>query len=252
MMTYPVLITFFFTLICISHGTDLFKVPFDPIAASIQLRAKPQTLELGIPSFSGISRQAVAGDGHGGEGYTVLPVLRNEEPATAILIHGLGGTGEEWGFVSLALSFFSLNFVKFIMPTAPIRPVTYLRKELPSWYDILYIHDFEAKVNRTELLESVSRINLIIRGEISAGVSQRRIFLIGFSQGGGVALTTFLRNQFKLAGCIGVATWLPLDDEYPQELSPAVSNKQILLMHVRFCSIFPFLSMYFLTPSPNY
>lgn len=181
---------------------------------------------------SDIIRQTVAGDGYGGQGYTVLPVLRDERPATAILVHGLGGTGEEWGFVSLALSFFSLNYVKFIIPTAPTRSVAYLKKTLPSWYDIYSIGDFRAVLNRTQLLESVNRVDSIIEGEVDVGVDPRRIFLIGFSQGGGVALTSFLRNPLNLGGCIGVATWLPLDNEYPAQLSANISDKQILLMHV--------------------
>lgn len=203
----------------------------------VQAPDKPLLQNVGKLPFSAASRQAVVGDGYGGQGYTVLPVLREEEPATAILVHGLGGTGEEWGFVSLALSFFSLNYVKFIIPTAPTRSVTYLNQTLPSWYDIFFIGDFRATLNRTQLLASVARIDNIIAGEVSLGVDPRRIFLIGFSQGGGVALTSFLRNPFDLGGCIGVATWLPLDNEYPAQLSTNVSDKQILLMHVRYLII---------------
>lgn len=187
-----------------------------------------------------LARQTILGDGYGGEGYMVEPILTEEEPATVILIHGMGGTGEEWGFVSLALSFFSLNYVKFIIPTAPTRFVSYLNETIPSWYDISKIANFATTVSRPELFESVDRVDNIIRGEIAAGVKQNRIFVIGFSQGGGLALTTFLRSSFNLAGCIGVATWLPLDSDYPDNLSPTVSNKQILLMHVSFPHFFCF------------
>lgn len=179
-------------------------------------------------------RQKLSGDGHGGKGYTILPLLRDEPPATVIMIHGLGGTGEEWGFVSLAMSFFSLNYVKFIVPRASDQYVTYLDKEIPSWYDIRFIRDYQTRVNNTQLLESVDRIYDIIRGEIQAGVQPNRIVVVGFSQGGGLALTAFLRSPFDLAGCVGVATWLPNDDLYPTHLSPTVADKQILLMHVSF------------------
>lgn len=183
------------------------------------------------------SRQAISGDSHGGQGYTVLPLLSDEPPATAILVHGLGGTGKEWGYVSLALSFFSLNFVKFVIPTAPTVPVTYLNETLPSWYDIFTISDFGSQVNNTELLVSVARINGIIAGEKAAGVDYSRIFIIGFSQGGGVAITTFLRSKFPLAGCVGVATWLPRLDLYPRKLSNVTKHKQVLFIHVSFSFI---------------
>lgn len=179
------------------------------------------------------SRQTIKGDGYGGEGYTVLPVLRNEKPpCTAILIHGLGGTGEEWGFISLALSFFSLNYVKFIIPSAERRNVTYLGETLPSWFNIFRRSGLTTRLNREELLDSVGRMNNIIKGEIDNGVPSERIFVIGFSQGGAVALTTFLRSSRTLAGVIGVATWLPLDKEYPDLLSDKIRKRDTLLIHV--------------------
>lgn len=182
--------------------------------------------------FPELARQTISGDGYGGEGFTVLPVLRSEVPATAIMLHGLGGSGEEWGFVSLALSFFSLNFVKFIIPTAPSRNVVYLNKTIPSWFDIYSLRNLTHLINTGQLLESKRRIDRIIRGEISAGVSFDRIFIIGFSQGGALALTTFLRGQYNIAGCMGVATWLPLPDDYPEKLSKRIRNRRVLLLHV--------------------
>lgn len=191
--------------------------------------AAPFHLPPGLPAA--VQRQAIDGDGYGGAGYTVRPLLRNEEPATAILVHGLGGSGEEWGFVSLAFSFFSLNYVKFIMPSAPKRYVTYLKEELPSWFDIIRLDDRSSDVNEPELLEAVARVSDIVAGEIAAGVSPNRIFLIGFSQGGAVALTAFLRARQSLAGCVGVATWIPLLNAYPSALSTEVRNRKVLMIH---------------------
>lgn len=185
---------------------------------------------------------AERGDGYGGKGYVVHPLIRNGSNATAILIHGLGGSGEELGFLSLALSFFSLNSVKFIIPTAPIRMVSILGQRLPSWFDILSLDEkLRFTVNKTELLQSVRRIHNIVNGERNAGVDSEHIFLIGFSQGGAVALTSFLRSPLPLAGCIGIATWLPLDSDYPAQMasgSGVLNNKQVLFLHVRF-SFFP-------------
>lgn len=184
--------------------------------------------------FPELARQTVAGDGYGGDGFTVLPVLRNEQPATVIMLHGLGGTGEEWGYASLALSFFSLNFVKFIIPTALTQPVTYLNRSLPSWFDIYSPLDLTYSINSAQMFQSMARVNRIIQGEISSGVIARRIFLVGFSQGGALALTTFLRSPFGLAGCVGVATWLPLENQYPDKLSNQIQDTELLLMHVRY------------------
>lgn len=210
------------------------------VKPEIQVPVTAAQLPLDFFGLTTNGRQTLSGDGYGGEGYTVLPVLRDEPPATVIIIHGLGGTGEEWGYVSLAMSFFALNYVKFIIPRAPYQYVTYLDEEIPSWYDIRFIRDYQTSVNNTQLLESVDRIHDIIRAEINVGVQSNRIAIVGFSQGGGLALTAFLRSPFELAGCVGVATWLPNDDLYPTNLSPTVADKQVLLLHVsfkhRFCA----------------
>lgn len=176
-------------------------------------------------------RQKVNDDSHGGKGFSVKPVLQDEEPATAILLHGLGGTGEEWGYISLALSLISLNYVKFVIPSAKERRVTYLRSRMPSWFDI-HVFDETASVDKDELLESVERVKDIVKGEMKNGVKQERIFIVGFSQGGALALTSFLRSPYKLGGCVGVATWLPLQKEYPASRSSKIRNKDILMMHV--------------------
>lgn len=183
-------------------------------------------------------RQTVDGDGYGGKGFTVRPLLDETPPCTAIIIHGLGGTGEEWGVLSLGMSVFSLNYVKFIIPSAERRKVTYLEEEIPSWFDIKKIQGTNSEVNEKQLLNSVRRINDIINGEIAAGVPPNRIFVIGFSQGGALALTTFLRSAKPLGGCVGVATWLPLHETYVPsgniEISNAIKGKDILMIHVRF------------------
>ncbi|PXF50067.1 Acyl-protein thioesterase 1 [Gracilariopsis chorda] len=191
-------------------------------------------------------RQPRQGDGVGGEGYTILPVLRNEQPATVIILHGMGSTGEAWGFLSLALSFFSLNYVKFIIPTAPLTHVTYLDKQLRSWYDIRTFRQSAAAnlssltpaqllnlvdIDRPQFDNAVERVNDIIRSEVERGVNPQRILLLGFSQGGALALHAFLRSPWSLAAVIGVATWIPFIQEYPSAMSPATRNRHMLLMH---------------------
>lgn len=196
-------------------------------------------------------RQPRQGDGIGGEGYTVLPVLKDEQPATVIILHGMGSTGEAWGFLSLALSFFSLNYVKFIIPTAPLGHVTYLNQQLRSWYDIRTFRQSAAAnlsslspaqllnvvdIDRPQFQNAVERVNDIIRSEIDRGVNAQRILLLGFSQGGALALHAFLRSPWSLAGVIGVATWIPFIQEYPAAMSAATRNRHMLLMHVSFLS----------------
>lgn len=202
-------------------------------------KSNPVSVPRGIDTTS---RQTKEGDGYGGNGYVVRPLLDEVPPATAIIIHGLGGTGEEWGVITLGMSIFSLNYVKFIIPSAEKKPVTYLDETLPSWFDIRRIQGTNSIIDERDLLRSVNRINKIIDGEVKSGVPEERIFLVGFSQGGALALTTFLRSKRKLGGCVGVATWLPLHNSYAPFGSVPISNKikgnKILMIHVSFIFFF--------------
>lgn len=182
-------------------------------------------------------REAQPGDGYGGAGFTVQ-ALFDEQPATVIMLHGLGGNGREWAVLSLGLSIFSLNYVKFIIPSAENASVTYLNSiVMPSWYDILFIRGTVSEVDEDDLLKSVARVNRIIDGEIAAGVPADRIFLVGFSQGGGLALSAFLRSKTVLGGCIGVATWLPRHEDFETfggdvNVSRAIQSRDVQMIHV--------------------
>lgn len=183
-------------------------------------------------------RQTESGDGYGGAGF-VVHALFDENPATVVILHGLGSNGREWAILSLGLSIFSLNYVKFIIPTADNASVTYLQgRVMPSWYDVSRIVGTVSEVDEEDLLKSIARVDRIIDGEIAAGVQPWRIFLVGFSQGGGLALSTFLRRDTVLGGCVGVATWLPRHQDYKQfggdiNVSSAIQNRDVHMVHVR-------------------
>lgn len=178
-------------------------------------------------------RQTVNSDGHGGNGSTIEALQTEGMPATVIVLHGLGGNGQEWGYLFLPVSLLSLTYVKFVLPTAPSRYVTYLNETMPSWFDIQRLSEHD-EISTDDMLASVERLNKIIEGEIKSGTKSERIFLMGFSQGGALALTTFLRSRRRLAGCMGVATWLPLRNAYPDAISSKIRGRKTLLIHVSY------------------
>ena len=54
-----------------------------------------------------------------------------------------------------------------------------------------------------------------IAQEEQNGIPSDRIVIGGFSQGGAVALYTALTLDKKLAGVVGLSTWLPLHTTFP-------------------------------------
>ena len=83
---------------------------------------------------------------------------------------------------------------------------------MPGWFDINSL-DFKTTVDdRAGMFSSVAAVNQIIDREVrESSINRNRIVVGGFSQGGAIALLTGLAdvNETKLAGVVGLSTWLP-------------------------------------------
>ncbi|CAH0560052.1 unnamed protein product [Brassicogethes aeneus] len=127
-----------------------------------------------------------------------------------IFLHGSGDTGQgvlNW-VKFLVGDNFSLPHVKFLFPTAPLRPYTPLRGELSHvWFDRL---DITPEVpEHEETLNSVGgEINKIIEDVVKSGVPLDRIIVGGFSMGGALALHTGYRYTPGLPGVFTLSSFL--------------------------------------------
>lgn len=73
-------------------------------------------------------------------------------------------------------------------------------------------------------------VQKLIEEEEKAGISANRIMIGGFSQGGAVALHRALATDQKLAGVVGLSTWLPLHRKLDQVIHELVTHK-VYYMH---------------------
>jgi phospholipase/carboxylesterase len=71
----------------------------------------------------------------------------------------------------------------------------------------------------------------LIARENERGVPSSRILLAGFSQGGAIALAAGLRHAQALAGVIALSTYLPLQDSFAGERSPANGHTPVFWGH---------------------
>jgi phospholipase/carboxylesterase len=175
--------------------------------------------------------------------------LRTEEEVTlepaapaqvsVLWLHGLGADG--WDFVPVvdALGLPDSLPVRFTFPHAGYRPVTvnagYIMR---AWYDIKSFTP-EGRADSDGLAESVRRVDAYLEAEIARGVSAERIVLAGFSQGGAVALSAGLRFQRRLAGVMGLSTYLPFPVRLADEKSSANLGLPVLLCHGRLDPVVP-------------
>lgn len=149
---------------------------------------------------------------------------------TVICLHGLGSSGHNLAALMPLLNLDNLPF-RFIFPNAPLRAVTLNGGyHMPAWYDI-YTLDAKAAEDQPGILAAEEQIISLIAEQNAAGIPSRHIFLLGFSQGGALALFTGLRYPQRLAGIIGLSTYLPIPEVLTKSCHTANQEVPIFLAH---------------------
>lgn len=159
---------------------------------------------------------------------SALPVT-----ASVIWMHGLGADGYDFVDIIPELQLPRTLGVRFIFPHAPQRPVTinggYVMR---AWYDLLS-PDIPGLSNEDDagIRASEQAICALIQHEISKGIPASRIVLAGFSQGGAIALHTGLRYPQRLAGILGLSTYLPMAASLRAERHSANACVPVCMLH---------------------
>lgn len=154
--------------------------------------------------------------------------------STVIWLHGLGADGHDFAPVVQELN---LPTTRFILPHAPIRPITINNGySMPGWYD-LYGLEAGSPQDEPGIRQTQSRIEALIENEGTRGINPDRIVLAGFSQGGAVALHAALRYPHRLAGAVGLSTYLPLRSSLVDEAHDANRDIPVLIAHGTFDNV---------------
>jgi len=167
-----------------------------------------------------------------------LSTTHSQPPAYSIIwLHGLGADGND--FAPIAQELELPLPVRFIFPHAPAMPVSINHGYvMPAWYDI-YALDIAARQDKAGILHSQAEIEALMAQEIERGIKPEHIMLAGFSQGGAIALHTALRYPHRLAGVMGLSTYLPLSSDLFDEHSEANRQLPIFMAHGRHDSVIP-------------
>lgn len=155
--------------------------------------------------------------------------------ASLIVLHGLGADGNDFVPVAQALDLSAIGPVRFVFPSAPVRPVTINGGyAMRAWYDI-FPPTADPAVPRPEdeagLRGSMRQVQGLIEREIARGVPAQRIVLMGFSQGCAMTLLSGLRAPQRLAGLIALSGYLPLADTTAAERSAANTDVPVFMAH---------------------
>jgi len=139
-----------------------------------------------------------------------------EKPNAAIIwMHGLGADGYDFADIIPELELPKSCGIRFIFPHAPVIPVSINGGyKMRAWYDISDIN--LEKDPDIEGIEANSKLVAeLVDAEIEKGISSERILLIGFSQGGVMALHTGICYPKKLAGVASLSSYFPTAEITP-------------------------------------
>jgi phospholipase/carboxylesterase len=100
-----------------------------------------------------------------------------------------------------------------------------------AWYDILSLDFSGVRESEADIRRSQAQIEALIERERERGVASEKIALVGFSQGGAMALHTGLRHGERLAGIAVLSGYLLLKGELGDELAEANARTPILFCH---------------------
>ena len=164
-----------------------------------------------------------------------LELQSGESPrASVIVLHGLGADGNDFVPIVEQLDLSAIGPVRFIFPSAPVRPVTLNNGyRMRAWYDILG-PDLARREDEAGLRASAAAVQALIDHEIERGIAPGRIVLMGFSQGCAMALMVGVRAPQRLAGVVAWSGYLPLAASTAAERSAANAGVPILMGHGRF------------------
>jgi len=162
---------------------------------------------------------------------TVEQTTRPRVAWSVLWLHGLGADGHDFAPIVPELVRPDWPGIRFVFPHAPVRPVT-INGGVPmrAWYDIKSL-SADDRADEQGVRESMREVDALIARERDRGVPAERLLLVGFSQGGAMALASGLRRESPVAGIAALSAYLPLGSKTAEELTPGGKATPVFMAH---------------------
>ncbi|KAK5686653.1 hypothetical protein LTS10_002776 [Elasticomyces elasticus] len=162
---------------------------------------------------------------------------------TIIFLHGRDSTAAEFApefFESQASDERTLREtfpgIKWVFPSAPIIQSARFQDDMSQWFDMYHTENPHKHYPNPADIIAVDRqltgastaITMIVDQEAQI-IGRDRLILGGISQGCATAVNALLRMDQRLAGFIGLCSWLPKQSGY--ECAPGAKRTPMLLAH---------------------
>jgi phospholipase/carboxylesterase len=150
---------------------------------------------------------------------TDIPVVTSGVPlerasAAVVLLHGRGGTAED---------------IRSLAEVLAVPDLAYLAPQAPgnTWYPLSFLAPIEQ--NEPSLSCALATVGLVVDTVARAGVAVERIVLMGFSQGGCLALEYGARNARRYGGLVGLSSGLIGPPGTPRTYAGSLAGTPVFL-----------------------
>jgi phospholipase/carboxylesterase len=154
-------------------------------------------------------------------------------PLTIVALHGVARNGDEIGRLSACVPErmrLASPDVRWVFPRAEERPLSLFGgRPAVAWYDILASD--RSRLDDAGIERASRQVRDVIRAERALGPADRALVLVGYSQGGSLALHVGLRLGDEVQGVAAIAGALPYPDDIPEA---AAGAPRVFLGHGRF------------------
>lgn len=159
----------------------------------------------------------------------VVESRRDVPDTVVVLLHGAGFTNTRLvPFAQSAVDKARGAVVRFVLPQAPTELLTSADLSIPIWYDVVTGDLADGPWERGQILRAARNVHDLIRLQTEVfGIGKERVFVAGFSQGGSVAATVYMR--YRVAAAILVSSFLPMRDSYPAEMTNASAAAPVIM-----------------------
>lgn len=137
-----------------------------------------------------------------------------EAQAAMILLHGRGATARD---ILLLAQEWNAPGVAYLAPQAANN----------TWYPNRFIVPVAA--NEPWLSSALAAVDRVLEGVVTAGIPPERTLLLGFSQGGCLALEYAARHPRRYGGVIGLSAGLIENGDQPRTYSGSLAGVPVLL-----------------------
>lgn len=162
--------------------------------------------------------------------------VKNSNAKCAVcFLHGLGASASDFMDIANNVVLQFKGELNCLLAQAESIPVSINQNLImPAWYDIYSLTDF-TKQDIDGMERSARRIASWTKRQNKQGVDSKNIILIGFSQGGAIALFSVLSGIVKIGHVVGIATYLPAA-QYLSQID-CFTDFKLNLMHGKYDSV---------------